>query len=112
VLSQSSCESAVGNSSESAVGLSQSSCESAADQSSWLSTTGIQPFGSTKSFFGTDALTAECGSVLTHVDSEGRANMVDVGHKRDTERVALASGSIFLGGRVFFFFILIPQINI
>ena len=36
-------------------------------------------------------------AVLTHVDSEGRANMVDVGHKGDTKRVAVASGTIFLG---------------
>ena len=39
----------------------------------------------------------ESTAVLTHVDSEGRANMVDVGHKGDTKRVAVASGTIFLG---------------
>ncbi|MEJ2149593.1 MAG: cyclic pyranopterin monophosphate synthase MoaC [Chloroflexota bacterium] len=31
---------------------------------------------------------------LTHLDSEGRVNMVDVGHKPDTERVAVARGEV------------------
>ncbi|XP_059138169.1 molybdenum cofactor biosynthesis protein 1 isoform X2 [Peromyscus eremicus] len=34
---------------------------------------------------------------LTHVDSEGRAAMVDVGGKPDTERVAVASAVVLLG---------------
>ncbi|KAF5929686.1 hypothetical protein HPG69_002409 [Diceros bicornis minor] len=34
---------------------------------------------------------------LTHVDTEGRAAMVDVGQKPDTERVAVASGVVLLG---------------
>uniref|UniRef100_A0A2K6L8Z6 Molybdenum cofactor biosynthesis protein 1 n=1 Tax=Rhinopithecus bieti TaxID=61621 RepID=A0A2K6L8Z6_RHIBE len=34
---------------------------------------------------------------LTHVDSEGRAAMVDVGRKPDTERVAVASAVVLLG---------------
>ncbi|XP_025239678.1 molybdenum cofactor biosynthesis protein 1 isoform X1 [Theropithecus gelada] len=34
---------------------------------------------------------------LTHVDSEGRAAMVDVGRKPDTERVAVASAVVCLG---------------
>ncbi|XP_057607942.1 molybdenum cofactor biosynthesis protein 1 isoform X4 [Chionomys nivalis] len=34
---------------------------------------------------------------LTHVDSEGRATMVDVGGKPDTERVAVASALVLLG---------------
>nr|XP_017515295.2 molybdenum cofactor biosynthesis protein 1 isoform X2 [Manis javanica] len=34
---------------------------------------------------------------LTHVDMEGRAAMVDVGGKPDTERVAVASAMVFLG---------------
>ncbi|XP_038197481.1 molybdenum cofactor biosynthesis protein 1 isoform X2 [Arvicola amphibius] len=34
---------------------------------------------------------------LTHVDSEGRAAMVDVGGKPDTERVAVASALVLLG---------------
>uniref|UniRef100_F6TFJ7 Molybdenum cofactor biosynthesis protein 1 n=1 Tax=Callithrix jacchus TaxID=9483 RepID=F6TFJ7_CALJA len=34
---------------------------------------------------------------LTHVDSEGRATMVDVGGKPDTERVAVASAVVLLG---------------
>jgi cyclic pyranopterin phosphate synthase len=33
-------------------------------------------------------------SELTHLDSEGRARMVDVGAKADTERTARAEGSI------------------
>jgi len=31
---------------------------------------------------------------LTHLDDEGRANMVDVGRKPDTERIAIATGSV------------------
>ncbi|XP_035879965.1 molybdenum cofactor biosynthesis protein 1 isoform X3 [Phyllostomus discolor] len=34
---------------------------------------------------------------LTHVDTEGRASMVDVGSKPDTERVAVASAMVLLG---------------
>ncbi|XP_036023958.1 molybdenum cofactor biosynthesis protein 1 [Onychomys torridus] len=34
---------------------------------------------------------------LTHVDSEGRAAMIDVGGKPDTERVAVASAVVLLG---------------
>ncbi|XP_049747363.1 molybdenum cofactor biosynthesis protein 1 isoform X1 [Elephas maximus indicus] len=34
---------------------------------------------------------------LTHVDTEGRASMVDVGGKPDTERVAVASAVVLLG---------------
>lgn len=34
---------------------------------------------------------------LTHVDTEGRAAMVDVGRKPDTERVAVASAVVLLG---------------
>jgi len=33
---------------------------------------------------------------LTHLDEEGRANMVDVGHKEDTERIAIARGEIVM----------------
>ena len=33
-------------------------------------------------------------SKLTHFDSEGQAHMVDIGGKNDTERVAIATGSI------------------
>ena len=31
---------------------------------------------------------------LSHLDSEGRAHMVDVGHKPDTERMAVAAGEV------------------
>lgn len=33
---------------------------------------------------------------LTHLDDQGRANMVDVGQKDDTERVAIARGEILM----------------
>jgi cyclic pyranopterin phosphate synthase len=33
---------------------------------------------------------------LTHLDEHGRANMVDVGHKDDTERTAIARGEILM----------------
>lgn len=33
---------------------------------------------------------------LTHIDESGRAKMVDVGHKPDTERVAVAGGSVIM----------------
>jgi cyclic pyranopterin phosphate synthase len=31
---------------------------------------------------------------LTHLDEKGRARMVDVGGKADTERVAIAKGEV------------------
>lgn len=34
---------------------------------------------------------------LTHIDPEGKANMVDVGHKPIQERTAVATGKIILG---------------
>ena len=33
---------------------------------------------------------------LTHLDESGRATMVDVGHKADTERVAVARGAVLM----------------
>jgi cyclic pyranopterin phosphate synthase len=33
---------------------------------------------------------------LTHLDETGRARMVDVGHKQDTERVATARGAVLM----------------
>lgn len=33
---------------------------------------------------------------LTHLDDSGRARMVDVGHKPDTERVAIAKGVVIM----------------
>jgi cyclic pyranopterin phosphate synthase len=33
---------------------------------------------------------------LTHLDEQGRARMVDVGHKPDTERIAVARGEVFM----------------
>jgi len=33
---------------------------------------------------------------LTHLDESGRARMVDVGNKPDTERVAIAKGEVHM----------------
>ena len=33
---------------------------------------------------------------LTHLDEQGRVNMVDVGHKPDTERIAVARGEVHM----------------
>lgn len=33
---------------------------------------------------------------LTHLDETGRADMVDVGHKPDTERIAVATGQVLM----------------
>jgi len=33
---------------------------------------------------------------LTHLDENGRASMVDVGHKPDTERIAIARGEVHM----------------
>lgn len=33
---------------------------------------------------------------LTHLDEQGRAHMVDVGHKPDTERIAIARGEVHM----------------
>ena len=38
---------------------------------------------------------------LTHLDEHGRASMVDVGHKPDTERVAIARGEIHMKKETF-----------
>ena len=35
-------------------------------------------------------------NLLTHFNEEGRARMVDVGGKTITERVAIASGQVYL----------------
>ena len=39
---------------------------------------------------------APSGASLTHLDEAGKARMVDVGGKRDTQRVAAASGSVVM----------------
>lgn len=36
------------------------------------------------------------GNKFSHVDKSGKAKMVDVGHKPDSKRIAIATGSIFL----------------
>ena len=35
-------------------------------------------------------------SELTHLDEDGRASMVDVGHKETTSREAVAEGSVYM----------------
>jgi cyclic pyranopterin phosphate synthase len=40
-------------------------------------------------------------SELTHLDEGGRARMVDVGHKPDTERVAIARGEVCMKKNTF-----------
>jgi cyclic pyranopterin phosphate synthase len=40
-------------------------------------------------------------SKLTHLDEHGRASMVDVGHKPDTERMAIARGEIHMKKETF-----------
>jgi cyclic pyranopterin phosphate synthase len=40
-------------------------------------------------------------SKLTHLDEHGRASMVDVGHKPDTERIAVARGEIHMKKETF-----------
>ena len=38
----------------------------------------------------------ECNEVLTHINEQGRAKMVDVSEKSETKRVAVAAGNIFM----------------
>jgi len=40
-------------------------------------------------------------SELTHLDEGGRARMVDIGHKPDTERVAIARGEVCMKKNTF-----------
>lgn len=40
-------------------------------------------------------------SKLTHLDEHGRASMVDVGHKLDTERIAVARGEVHMKKETF-----------
>src|SRR5690348_11392348 len=40
-------------------------------------------------------------SKLTHLDEHGRVNMVDVGHKPDTERTATARGEVHMKKETF-----------
>ena len=40
-------------------------------------------------------------SEFTHFDEYGNARMVDVGGKEDTERIAVAKGSLFVSEEVF-----------
>lgn len=42
-----------------------------------------------------------CSSGLTHIDREGKASMVDVGYKIETDRSATASGEILVGPEIF-----------
>jgi len=54
----------------------------------------LQSIEMNRSQFCTDAR-------LTHVDSDGKASMVNVGHKVDTIRTAIATGKIILGEQAF-----------
>jgi molybdenum cofactor biosynthesis protein MoaC len=51
------------------------------------------------------ALAVHCAcrrlSSLTHIDSRGEASMVDVSHKADTARTAVAAASVYLGPSAF-----------
>lgn len=38
---------------------------------------------------------------LTHIDEQGRAEMVDVGEKPDSERIAIAEGRVFMKPETF-----------
>ncbi len=40
-------------------------------------------------------------SALTHLDAQGTARMVDVGHKTDTERIAVAGGRVLVNAETF-----------
>ncbi|KAJ2951308.1 hypothetical protein O0L34_g5710 [Tuta absoluta] len=48
----------------------------------------------------TRAYSSDDGNVLTHLDSKGKARMVDVGNKEITARVAEAECSLRVGGRL------------
>lgn len=41
------------------------------------------------------------GNKLSHCDDDGKVQMVDVGHKQDTHRLAIAEGKILLGQKAF-----------
>lgn len=45
--------------------------------------------------------TENAPSALTHLDVQGTARMVDVGHKADTERVAVAGGRVLVNAETF-----------
>lgn len=38
--------------------------------------------------------------ILTHVDQDGKAYMVDVGHKKPTQRVAVARAQVYVGAEI------------
>lgn len=38
--------------------------------------------------------------ILTHVDADGKAHMVDVGHKRPTQRAAVARATVYVGAEI------------
>ena len=50
--------------------------------------------------FGDDVKVID-DSQLTHIDASGKAKMVDVGHKNNTDRTAVATSTIELGSEVF-----------
>lgn len=38
--------------------------------------------------------------LLTHVDKDGKAHMVDVGHKKPTTRIAVACANVYVGAEI------------
>lgn len=44
--------------------------------------------------------TSSSDGKLTHVDADGKARMVDVNHKQDTVRVAVAKGKVYVGPKI------------
>lgn len=38
--------------------------------------------------------------ILTHVDKDGKAHMVDVGHKKPTQRIAIARATVYVGPEI------------
>ena len=49
----------------------------------------------------TNSRLSDSMSKLSHTDSKGRAQMVDVGAKKDTSRIAVASAKVYLGPEAF-----------
>ncbi|KAI8900045.1 GTP cyclohydrolase subunit MoaC [Globomyces pollinis-pini] len=45
--------------------------------------------------------TVKTGNTLTHVNSDGKASMVNIHHKQVTKRIAIAQGKVILGNEAF-----------
>ena len=46
-------------------------------------------------------MSEQSGKKLTHFDADGKAVMVDIGGKKETERVAVAAGSVSMNREAF-----------